>query len=122
VGAKLVGLAFTFAARKKLKPNEQLLLLWMALTALDADNPPRYFAAREQSAIALGRIVPDEPDPANPRAAEIIAERQAAFQRIKIATTGLIDAGAIVRLNRGREGRRAEFKLTIGSTFGERER
>jgi hypothetical protein len=115
VGAKLVGEAFAFAARRDLKPNETLLLLFMALTAIDSDLKPRYFASRERSAVALGRLVPEEPSPSDPQAAEINRQRTAAFQRVKTATTGLVKAGAICQIKRGREGQRAEYELTLGS-------
>ncbi|NEN06333.1 hypothetical protein G3T36_10640 [Diaminobutyricibacter tongyongensis] len=115
MGAQLVGKAFAFASRVTLKPNEKLLLLWMSLTALDSDNPPRYFAARESSALALGRMVPDAPPQGDPNAPAIEAERAAAFQRVKIATQGLVQAGAIRNARRGREGTRAEYVLTFGT-------
>jgi hypothetical protein len=115
MGAKLVGQAFAFAARHSLTHSETLLLVWMAHTALDADVPPRYFAAREHSAVALGRLVPDAPDPSSPDAAVVIRERAAAFQRVKLATQGLVRARAIVSSRRGREGQRAEYKLTFGA-------
>lgn len=118
VGARLVGQAFAFAARRPLKPNESLLLLFMAHTALDADVPPRYFASREQSALALGRMVPERPTPDDARAAQMDAERAAAFQRVKTATQGLVRAGAIRSLRRGREGQRAEYALTFGAVDG----
>lgn len=113
VGAQLVGQAFVFAAATPLKPNETRLLLWMCLHALDSDQPPRYFAARESSALGLGRRVPDAPDPLDPDAESIEASREAAFQRVKIATRGLVEARAIKRLQRGREGTRAEFVITL---------
>jgi hypothetical protein len=110
-----VSAAFVFAARVPLKPNEARLLLFMAHTALDTDKPPRYFASREASALALGRMVPDAPDLLDPDSARIEAERAAAFQRVKIATQGLVSLGAISRIRRGREGSRAEFAITLGT-------
>jgi hypothetical protein len=114
VGAQLVGKAFTFAAEKALKPNEVKLLLWMSLIALDADTPPRYFGARESSAFGLGRKIPDAPNELDPAAEAKHLEREAAFYAVKIAVQGLVAAGAIQRLKRGREGTRAEFALTYG--------
>ena len=113
MGAQLVGQAFIFAARVPLKPNEFRLLLWMAHRALDSDKPPRYFAARESSALALGRIVPDQPDPFDPDADAINREREAAFQRVKIATQGLVRVHAIRSVRRGREGARAEYAIAF---------
>jgi hypothetical protein len=113
VGAQLVGQAFIFATRVPLTPNEFRLLLWMSHRALDSDKPPRYFAARESSALALGRIVPDQPDPFGPAAGAINREREAAFQRVKIATQGLVKARAIRSIRRGREGSRAEYAIAF---------
>lgn len=115
MGAQLVGRAFAFAATSRLTQSERLVLLFMAYTALDADKPPRYFASREQTAIALGRMVPDAVSPDDDRFAEVEAERTAAFQRVKLAVQGLVKAGAIERVRRGREGQRAEFVLVFGS-------
>lgn len=110
MGAQLVGKAFVYAATHGLKPNETRLLLWMALTALDSDQPPRYFAAREESAFGLGHRIADRTT-ADARA---IAARASAFQLVKVALQGLVASGAIERLERGRAGRRAEYALTFG--------
>jgi hypothetical protein len=112
MGAQLVGRAIAFAAMNDLKPNEYRLLIFMALTALDTDQPPRYFASREESAFGLGRRVADghttDPDE--------IAARDAAFKAVKLAVQGLVKCGAIERLQRGRSGRRAEFAVTFRGT------
>lgn len=104
MGANLVGRAFAFAVDVPLQPNEFRLLLGMCLTALDTDEHPRYFDSREASALFLGRRVPDAG-----------AERDAAFQRVKIATRGLIAIGAINRTKQGGNGRRAEFEIVLDS-------
>ncbi|GAA4145337.1 hypothetical protein [Leifsonia shinshuensis] len=109
MGAHLVGKAFAFAAANDLKPNEFRLLIFMALTALDSDQPPRYFASREESAYGLGRMVEDKTT-LDPRA---IGARDAAFWAVKTAVQGLVKSGAIERKQRGRNGRRAEFVLTF---------
>lgn len=118
MGAKLVSLAFVFAAHKKLKPNEKLLLIFMAHTALDGDAVPRYFASREHSAYALGRMVPEQPDPLDAAFRDKTDARASAFQAVKVATRGLVDAGAIRQLRRGREGVRAEYALAMGDALG----
>jgi hypothetical protein len=84
----------------------------MSLTALDTDQLPRYFAAREHSAVGLGRMVPD----ASGATPEQQADREAAFKAIKIATQGLVRSGAIERLQRGRNGHRAEYALSFRGT------
>jgi hypothetical protein len=109
VGAQLVGKAFAFAFIRPLKPNEKTLLIWMAHTAKDTDPEPRYFASREVSAYALGFDVAsgDVLDLA------AIRRRESAFETVRKAIKGLVDAGAIVRIRRGREGQRAEFRLAL---------
>ncbi|QIS39074.1 hypothetical protein [Clavibacter capsici] len=114
MGAQLVGRAFAFAVDHQLPHHEVRVLAWMALRALDTDSPPRYFAARESTALALGHRVPDEPDPDDPDADAKTAERERAFQRVKVAVRGLVNAGAITRLHAGREGQRAVFAITLG--------
>lgn len=109
MGAQLVGKAFAFAVATSLKPNEKTLLIWMAFTALDSDQPPRYFASREESAYGLGRMVADR-NTSDPVA---LAERASAFQLVKVATQGLVESGAIERVERGRSGHRAVFALTF---------
>jgi hypothetical protein len=111
----LVGRAFAYDAEHsltdryslaerpaKLKPTEFRLLVHMALTALDTDAVPTYFGSRELSAHGLGRALP-------PSASD--SERASAFQAVKVATSGLLAAGAIRRVRRGREGARARFVL-----------
>ncbi|NQX11830.1 hypothetical protein HQQ80_09365 [Microbacteriaceae bacterium VKM Ac-2855] len=116
MGAQLVGRAFVFAADHRLTGNEMRLLLWMARTALDGDDQPRYFASREESAFGLGDRLPEEPDPAvaddASRAARAV--RAASFQRVKVAVNGLVAKGAISVLRRGREGQRAEYLVLPG--------
>lgn len=101
MGARLVGKAYAFAANNPLKPNEFRLLAWMALTAKDTDQPPRYFASREESALGLGIFVSD----AEP------GKRDSAFELVRKAIAGLVDAEAIERVKRGRVGQRAEFTI-----------
>lgn len=104
MGAGLVKRVFAYAAEVPLNPNEHKLLTFMSLTALDADQPPRYFDSREASALALGRRVSD--DPTDP-------DRISAFEAVKVATRGLVDLGAIERAVSGRRGHRAEFVIRL---------
>lgn len=114
MGAQLVGAAYGFAATHPVKHHEMRVLLWMAHTARDADTPPRYFGSRETTALALGYMLPDQPDPTDPEAAAKNAERERGFQRVKVAVSGLVKLGAIARLHSGRDGRSAEFEITLG--------
>jgi hypothetical protein len=113
MGAQLVGRAIAFAAVNELKPNEFRLLVFMSLTALDTGQPPRYFAKREASAYGIGRVVADLADGLTEQQH---AARDAAFQAVKVATQGLVRSGAIERLQRGRQGHRAEFALRFRGT------
>ncbi len=112
MGAQLVGRAIAFAAQNDLKPNEYRLLVFMALTALDSDQQPRYFASREESAFALGRMIADKTT-TDPSA---LAAREAAFKAVKLATQGLVRLGAIDRIERGRNGHRAVYGVTFRGT------
>lgn len=96
-----------------LHPNEFRLLVYMSLTAMDADNPPRYFGARVASAVALGRMIPDEPSTEDPTRTEVMRVRARAFEAVKIATRGLVDLGAIRRLKNARTGQRAEYGIML---------
>lgn len=110
MGAMLVSRTFAYAVDVPLRPNEKHLLLFMALTALDTDSTPRYFASREESAIALGRRVPD----AAPRGEPDAPERVAALEAVKVAIRGLVKLDAIVQLKRAYAGvQRPEFELCI---------
>jgi hypothetical protein len=117
MGAQLARLAYAWAVDRTVKPNEMRLLVFMALTALDADNPPRYFASRESSAVALGRRLPERVEESDPTFSSVEKERDAAFSRVKVATQGLVKSGAIRNVKRGREGQRAEYALTFQSSL-----
>lgn len=117
MGVKLVKRAYAYRVDVPLHPNEFALLGYMAATALDADNPPRYFDSREASALALGRRVPDQPDghptksPACP--CPVCRARRAAFESVRVALRGLVSVGAIERIKVGRAGQRAEYALRL---------
>lgn len=113
MGAQLVGKVFVFAAANDMKPTEFRLLAFMAHTALDSDNPPRYFGSREMSAFGIGRMVEDDSPNLTDQQR---SDRSAAFQAVKVATQGLVRMGAIERLQRGRLGHRATFALTFRGT------
>lgn len=116
MGANLVGRVFGYrAAVPVLNPTEFELLTYMALTALDADQPPVYFDSREASALALGRLVPDAVHPDDPDYNDVERERTAAFQRVKVAIQGLISLEAIKRLRQGGNGRRAEYAIILNA-------
>ncbi|MEH3088731.1 MAG: hypothetical protein PGN24_03720 [Microbacterium arborescens] len=113
MGSRLVKQLIAYAVDVPLKPNEYRLMNYMALTSLDDDSPPRYFDAREASALALGRRVRDPVDLDHPDRDEVELERKAAFSAVREAVDGLTKLGAIRRLKPGRIGRRAEFAIVI---------
>ena len=108
MGARLVGLAYAYAADVPLNPNEFRLLGWMSLTAMDQDETPRYFDSREAAALGIGRKVADRPKNEKEQ-----AERAAAFQAVKDAISGLVKLEAIERTKVGGNGRRAEFAIVL---------
>ena len=70
----------------RLNGNAFRLLIHMALTSLDSDNPPHYWGGREGLAAALGR--PNDP---------------AGWQAVKRATQVLVAAGAITNVRQARK-------------------
>lgn len=118
MGAGLVKLAYAYAVDVPLNPNEFRLLAFMALTALDDPKDGRpaktYFAGREESALALGRRVPDRG-----ASEDGDRERTSAFQLLKVALAGLCDLSAIKQLEPARRGKRAaryELILDVNAT------
>lgn len=109
MGAGLVGRALAYGVEIQLNPNEFRLLVGMCLTALDADQPPRYYDSREASALILGRRVPDFAPDDEPTE----LERDAAFKAVKVALNGLVKLGAIKRFRVGGNGRRAVYDLVL---------
>lgn len=94
MGASLAMSAF--AHRKDLPDPAFRLLIHMALTCKDSDKDPKYWAGREGMALALG-----------------VELNPAGVQRIKRALSQLMKAGAVERIELGRNGRRSEYKLCI---------
>jgi hypothetical protein len=101
--------AVLVAARLGLGNGAARLLLTMALECWDdEDNPAgqqprRYFAGREHSAIALGFLAPDNGS-------------EAAFRAVKRTIRELVNSGAIVRVRTGRNGQRSEYELIVDSS------
>ena len=100
--------AVLIAAQLKLSHPAARLLVHMALECWDDDNPGgqeprRYYARRESSAIALGFLAPDN-----------ASER--AFQVVKRAIRELIAKGAIRRIRVGGSGRTAQYELLVDSS------
>jgi len=109
MGAGLVKSAYAYACDVPLSPNEFRLLAFMALTALDREERPRYFDSREASALGLGRRIVDEGQGTDAEK----RERAAALEAVKVALRGLVSVGAIVRVRGGRSGQRAEYALVL---------
>lgn len=115
MGAQLVGRAFAALARDpvQLSGNARLVLLFMALTALDSAARPVYYREREATALAIGRMVPDEVEPDHPSYAEVNRQRESAFRLVRRATSELVERGYIRRRRRGQKWQRAEYEITI---------
>lgn len=115
MGAQLVKRAFAAVARdpRSLTQNARLVLLWMALTALDTDERPTYFAAREATALAIGRMVPEAVEDDDPTFGAVSRDRESAFRMVQRATTELVERGYIRRRKRGQKWQRAEYEITL---------
>lgn len=81
------------------KHRDMRALLFMANTALDGDNPPRYFGGWEAIASALGLNVEGNPDSAE--------------RNTKKALSNLVKLGAITSSGTARAGVRAEYALNL---------
>lgn len=131
VGARLALEAFAFAnmanlrsARPKAKlalaPTARVLLVYMALRALDEDSPSgqqarRSFMRRSELGLAIGRFMPDREPPATADGG-LRRAWEADDQAIKRALRELKAVGAIRELRPARAGRTAEFEITLGVT------
>lgn len=85
------------------------LLVFMSLTAMDADNPPTFHRGREALAVGMGRMVADRQstDPAE------VAERRRAFKAVDRMICALKDAGAITQLRPAGPGHAAVYALNL---------
>jgi len=117
VGAQLVNRAFLAVARDRrpMTPNARLLLLWMALSAMDSDAHPVYFRKPEDSAQAFGHMIVDRIDEDGPDSDMLRRKRESALRMVRRATTELVELGYIKRSKRGQKWQRAEYELTIPS-------
>lgn len=85
------------------------LLVFMSLTAMDADDPPTFHRGREALAVGMGRTVADRQtgDPAE------VAERRRAFKAVDRMICALKDAGAITQLRPAGPGHTAVYALNL---------
>lgn len=117
MGLKLIKRAFATFGDVHLSGDARTVLLYMAMTARDDGDPPRYFARREETVYVLGRRVPDRLPATHPRAAEVDRQRAAAFQRLKVVTAELVAAGFLERVKRGQRNQRAEYAIRLPHPF-----
>lgn len=117
MGAQLALAAFGFANTADLKPVARILLVFMALRALDADSETgqkarRSFMKRSELGVAIGRMMPDrEPGPA-----ASLEERKAwdaDDQAVTRALRALKAAGAIREVGSAYTGRTTEFEVCL---------
>jgi hypothetical protein len=85
------------------------LLVFMSLTALDADEPPTFHRGREALAVGMGRKVADRQteDP------DEVAARRRAFKAVDRMICALRDAGAITQLRPAGPGHAAVYALNL---------
>jgi hypothetical protein len=92
------------------------VLVFMALTAHDDHDPPRYWGGREMLAVqALGRSTPPDPMPGDEseRANQVRRMRKADFQAVKEAVGQLTKAHALVVDKPAAPGRQAEYQIVL---------
>lgn len=113
MGASNVALVFAYWGALPGAPFR--LLTFMALTALDADDPPRFWGGRDALAQALGRSVPPEPDDDDDsdEAAAVRRQRKRAHEAVRIGLKELVATGAVTVAKEARAGRRAEYRLHL---------
>lgn len=83
------------------------LLVFMALTAKDGDDPPTFWGGRDTLAVALGRAVPLEQTDAAQRV------RNASYVAVRAAVQHLVEVGAIARDRRSSPGRTSRYVLNV---------
>lgn len=85
------------------------LLAYMAVIALDEDDPPRFFGGRETMAYGMGWVVADKTttDPVE------LGKRERAFKSVHRLVSILKKAGAITTLVDAAPGRTAEYSLNL---------
>jgi hypothetical protein len=85
------------------------LLVFMSLTALDADDPPTFHRGREALAVGMGRSV------ANRQTTDLaaVAERRRAFKAVDRMICALKEAGAITQLRPAGPGHAAVYALNL---------
>ena len=113
MGAANVALAFANWA--SLDDRSFRVLIRMALVSLDTDNPPRYYAGREDLAAALGKTVPAKPaDDDTSEAADAARKARASvYEVVRKAVARLVKEGVIVSSGDARFRNRAEYSLHL---------
>lgn len=107
MGAGNVKLVFANWAHLEHHPFR--VLVYMALTTKDTDQPARYWDRWESLAVALGRMVPDETDGDE----TVRLDRQAALRAVNRATAELLNAGAVTLAQRASPGRNTVYELNL---------
>ena len=85
------------------------LLTFMANTALDTDDKPRFWGGRDALVYALGHTLPDVDD--DSEAAK--KQRRSLYESVRQNLAELAAAGAIEQLVHARQGQRAEYALHL---------
>ncbi len=121
MGATNVQLAY---ARWSHLPDRAFrLLAFMCLVSMDGEDPPRFWQGRESMALALGRMVPDEPadSDVSARAEAFRKARRADFEAVKSALRDLRNSGVVVVHKPAARGRNAVYALHLLAATGKGE-
>lgn len=126
MGAQLVLEAIAYSNTANIDYAPRCLLLWMAVRALDdasatPDRPARLsFMSRAQLGVGMGKFMPDR-EPGPDASAEEHRKWNADQRAIGRAVESLKASGAIVEVERGRNGWNATYLIDLGrrsaSTF-----
>lgn len=118
MGANLALEAVAYCNTKQIEATPRVLLMWMALRALDDDSARpgsparRSFMRRQELAVGLGRMMPDR----KPREDDVEALRawDADDQAVTRCLRRLKVANAIEEVGRAHNGRTVEYEINLG--------
>ncbi|WP_158375543.1 hypothetical protein [Cellulosimicrobium cellulans] len=111
MGATNVLRAFVAAEQATLPAPARLILVRMAVTAKDDDDPPRYFAGWELLAQAIGYPLAD--------VSEGMPRRESARRHVRRLVKELEMSGLLTRDGRAFSGRNAEYHLHLAGRLGD---
>lgn len=113
MGASNVSKAFTHWAH--LDDRSFRILCRMALVSMDNGEPPKYWAGRDDLALALGKTVPAKPEESDhsPEAETLRRIRASTYEVVRKAVAKLAKEGVISSSGDARFRNRAEYSLHL---------